>query len=287
MWRGMLASVLAAVPLAVLGVFLYLRRLSLIADALAHVALPGMVLAFLVTGTLEPIAMLAGAAVAGSVASTGIESLSQAPKVRPDAAIGIVFTTLFSVGVILISTVVRDVHIDTQCILFGNVLAISNRALILLGLIAPTVCALVYVFYRWLTLTSFDPTLARNIGIPVTAVHFSLMIGTTVTVVASFEAVGAILAIAMIVVPPATAHQFAKSMSGMMVGAVSHGVVSSVAGMYLSIWINCSTAGAIVVVGGAIYGGVIGLRHLLAELARAPTRAQYEKPGIDNKSRKT
>jgi ABC-type Mn2+/Zn2+ transport system permease subunit len=76
-------------------------------------------------------------------------------------------------------------------------------------------------------------------------------------------------------------------MSGMMVGAVSHGVVSSVAGMYLSIWINCSTAGAIVVVGGAIYGGVIGLRHLLAELARAPTRAQYEKPGIDNKSRKT
>jgi manganese/zinc/iron transport system permease protein len=253
MWRGMLASVLSAVPLALLGVFLYLRRMSLLADALAHVALPGIVVAFLISGSLEAPVMLVGAAATGLAAAFAIEGLSQHPSVRSDAAIGIVFTVMFAAGIILLSTVVRDAHIDTQCVLFGNVLAISDRTLWMLAVVAPAIVVLVGVFYRWLAVSSFDKTLAISLGVPVAAVHYGLMTATSVTAVASFEAVGAILAIAMIIVPAATAHILADRLGAMLGIAVAHALISSVVGMYASIWLNASTAGAIVVVGGVIY----------------------------------
>lgn len=253
MWRGMLAAALSAVPLALLGVFLYLRRLSLIADALAHVALPGIVVAFLLTGTLDGPVMLVGAAAMGLLAAVSIEGLSRQPEVRPDAAIGIVFTVLFAVGVILLSTTVRDAHIDTQCVLFGNVLGISDRALWMLAGVAPTVAILVAIFYRWLSVSSFDPTLAAGLGIPVGALHYGLMTAVSVTTVASFEAVGAILAIAMIIVPAATAHLVADRLWVMLAVAVAHAIVSTVLGMYAAVWMNTSAAGAIVVVGGCLY----------------------------------
>lgn len=253
MWRGMLASTLAAIPLAVLGVFLYLRRMSLLADALAHVALPGIVVAFLFTGSLDGPVMLAGAAAVGLMSAFAIEALAKRPNVRSDAAIGIVFTVLFAAGVILVSTTVHDAHIDTSCVLFGNVLAISDRALWMLGAVAPAVLILVAVFYRWLSVSSFDPTLATSIGVPVALVHYGLMTAVSVTTVASFEAVGAILAIAMMVVPAATAHLLADRLWTMLLVAVGHGLVSSVVGTYVSIWMNASTAGAIVVVGGILY----------------------------------
>lgn len=253
MWRAMLASVLAAIPLAVLGVFLYLRRMSLIADALSHVALLGIVVAFLVTGSLEGPVMLAGAAAVGLLATFSIETLAKRPNVRSDAAIGIVFTILFAAGIILVSTSVQDAHIDTQCVLFGNPLAVSDRALWMLGGVAPAVVLLVIGFYRWLSVSSFDPILATSIGIPVTLVHYGLMAAVSVTTVASFETVGSILAIALMIVPAATAHLLANRLSTMLLVAVAHAVFSSVAGVYVSIWINASTAGAIVVVGGIIY----------------------------------
>jgi manganese/zinc/iron transport system permease protein len=253
MWRGMLASALAAVPLAVLGVFLYLRRMSLLADALAHVALPGIVIAFLISGSLEGPVMLAGAAVVGLLAAFAIEALSKRPNVRSDAAIGIVFTVFFAAGVILVSTQVHDAHIDTQCVLFGNVLAISDRALWMLGTVAPVIVLGVIACYRWLAVSSFDATMAASIGVPVTLVHYGLMTAVSVTTVASFEAVGAILAIALMVVPAATAHILADRLPAMILVAVAHALASSVVGMYVSIWIDASTAGAIVVVGGAFY----------------------------------
>jgi manganese/zinc/iron transport system permease protein len=253
MWRGLLASVLAAVPLAVLGVFLYLRRMSLIADALSHVALPGIVAAFLVTGSMEPLPMLGGAAVAGLATAWMIQMLSDQPGIKSDAAIGIVFTALFAIGVILLSTVVQDAHIDTQCLLFGNVLAISDRALWMLGIVAPVVLVLVAVFYRWLSVSSFDPRLAAGLGIPVAVVHYGLMTTVSITTVAAFESVGAILAIALMIVPAATAHLLADRLPTMIGISVLHSIISAVVGLYVSVWINGSTAGAIVVVGGVLY----------------------------------
>lgn len=253
MWRGTLASLLVAVPCAVLGVFLYLRRMSMLSDALAHVALPGIVAAFLITGSLDGPVMVLGAAVVGLLASGAIEGLSKHPNIRPDAAIGIVFTTFFAAGVILLSMFVHDAHIDTDCVVFGNVLAISDRTLMTLGVVAPMVLASVALFWRWLTVSSFDPMLARNLGLPVAAIHYGLMVAVSMTTVAGFEAVGAILVIALIILPAATAHLFADRMGTMVSVSVAHAVTSCVAGMYVSVWLNCSPAGAIVVVGGVMY----------------------------------
>jgi manganese/zinc/iron transport system permease protein len=259
----MLAALLVAIPCAVLGVFLYLERMSLLSDALAHVALPGIVVAFLLSGSLEGPTMVAGAAAVGLLSSFLIKALARRPHVRPDAAIGIVFTVLFAGGVILLSTMVRDAHIDTQCVLFGNVLAISDRTLWTLAVVSPIVLGLVAVFWRWLAVTAFDSNLAVNIGVPVALVHYGLMTGVSVTTVAGFEAVGAILVIALIIVPAATAHVLCDRLHSMVGVAVLHAVLSTVVGMYASVWLNCSSAGAIVVAGGLFYGMafVFGPRH--------------------------
>ncbi|RAL23569.1 iron ABC transporter [Lujinxingia litoralis] len=253
MWRGMLTLNLVAITSAVLGVFLYLRRMSLIADALAHVALPGIVVAFLVTQSLHGGVMLAGAALMGLLTAAAIEWVSRRPTVRSDAAIGVVFTALFALGVILLSTRVRDAHIDTHCLLYGDVLGVSDRALGLVGVTAPAVLGLVAVFYRWLNVSSFDPKYAVALGIPVSALSYGLMSAVTVTAVAGFEAVGAVLVIALIIVPGATAHLLARNLKGMLLVSVAHGVLSSWVGMYLAIALNISAAGAVVVVGGLLY----------------------------------
>lgn len=253
MWRGTLAATLAAVPCALLGVFLYLRRMSLIADALTHVALPGIVAAFLLSGSVDPFTMLLGAAVVGVMASMAIEGLADKGGVRSDAAIGIVFTAFFSIGVIALSVGVENAHIDTACVLFGDVLGISNDSLLLLGITAPVVMLLVGVFYRWLSLVSFDKGLAANLGVPVALVHYGLMGAVSVTSVASFEAIGAILAIAMIVVPAATAHILCDRLPWMLIAACVHGVFSAILGMYFAVWLDVSAAGAMVCVGGVLY----------------------------------
>lgn len=253
MWRGMLTVNLVAIACAVLGVFLYLRRMSLLADALAHVALPGIVAAFLISGSLDAGVMLLGAVGVGLFSAGAIEGLSRRRTIRSDAAIGIVFTSFFAIGVILLSTVVRDAHIDTHCLIFGDVLGVSDRAIQLVLIVVPVVLALVVLFIRWLALSSFDPRFALSVGVPVAAVNYGLMTAVTLTAVAGFEAVGAILVIALIIVPAATAHLLADRLSTMIALSVLHGVISSWVGMYLAIWIDTSAAGAIVVVGGALY----------------------------------
>lgn len=253
MWRGTLAGALAAIPCAMIGVFLYLRRLSLTADALTHVALPGIVAAFLLTGSIEPLPMLLGAVSMGLIASFSIESLARHPAVRSDSAVGIVFTAFFAAGVIALSVFVEDAHIDTQCVLFGDVLGVSDDTLWLLGVTSPLIVAGVLVCFRWLSIVSFDEGMARNLGIPVALVHYGLMTAASVTTVAAFEAVGAILAVAMIIVPAATAHLFADRLQTMLAVAVAHGVASAVFGMYCAIWFDVSAAGAIVCVGGMLY----------------------------------
>ena len=253
MWRGTLAALLAALPCAAVGVFLYLRRMSLIADALTHTALPGIVIAFLLSGSLAPPVMLLGAFLSGGLCTAAIETISRSRLVKSDAAIGIVFSALFALGVILLSVFVHDAHIDTQCVLFGDVLGISDDSLLTLALATPSVLLGVALLWRWLVLTSFDQSFARTLGLPVGALHYALMGAVAVTTVAAFEAIGAILAIAMIIVPAATAHLLVKRMRAMLWVALSHAVLSSLLGMYTAVWFDVSAAGSIVVVGGALY----------------------------------
>ncbi len=274
MARGMLGATLVAIPTAVLGVFLYLRRRSLVADAHAHLALPGVVIAFLLTGSLSLPVLLAGALVVGLGASWLIEFLSARRTIRSDAAIGIAFTPLFALGVILLSTMVTDAHIDTHCLLFGDVLGVPDRALLTLSLVAATVVLLTVTFWRWLSVATLDPDFARTIGIPAGIIHYGIMSSVAATTMASFEAVGAILVIAMIVVPAATAHLLTDRLHTMMFLAIGHGLASAWIGMYASVWLNVSTAGAMVVAGGALYTVALlfAPRHgLLAQSLRRTT----------------
>ncbi len=253
MWRTIVTGLLVSVACSMVGVFLYLRGMSMIADALAHVALPGIVFAFFLTGGLAPGALLVGATVVSVAAAGAIEALSAGAGLRRDAAIGTVFTVAFSIGVILLSLFVHDAHIDLDCVLFGNILGVSDTTLRVLSIVAPVVVVSVVVFYRWLAVSTFDPSIARNLGVPVVAVHYGLMTATSVVAVASFEAVGAVLGVAMVIVPAATAHVLVDRLPMMLVAAVAHAVLSTLLGVYFSIAIDCSTAGAIVVVGGGLY----------------------------------
>lgn len=253
MWRGMLGASLVAVPTAVLGVFLYLRRRSMVADAHAHLAVPGVVLAFLLTGSISLPVLLLGAVIVGVGASWLIEYLSRRRTIRSDAAIGIAFTPLFALGVVLLSTVVTDAHIDTHCLLFGDVLGITNRALTTLSILAAAVVLLTAVGWRWLSVSTLDPEYARTLGIPAVAINYALMSAVAGTTMAAFEAVGAILVIAMIIVPAATAHLLTNRLHTMVGVSIGHGLVSAWTGMYASVWLNCSTAGAMVVAGGILY----------------------------------
>ena len=252
MWRGMLASLLVAVPCAFIGVFLYLRRMSMVSDALSHVALPGIVAAFLITGQIEGPWLFVGALVTGVLSTVLIELIAKSKRVKSDASIGIVFTSLFAAGIIGLSSI-RGAHLDADCVLFGNVLGISDSSLITLAIVAPLAIALVLIFFRWLAMVSFDAHMAAALGIPVAFVHYGLMVGVSTTTVAGFEAVGAVLVIAFVIIPAAAAHLVADRLSHMISVAVAVAVVSTFIGMYSSIWFNCSSAGAIVVAMGTLY----------------------------------
>ncbi|MEM6731065.1 MAG: metal ABC transporter permease, partial [Myxococcota bacterium] len=168
-----------------------------------------------------------------------------------------------------LGTAVRDAHIDTHCLLFGDVLGITDETLRTLTVVALMIAGLVAMFWRWLAVSTLDPDFAATVGIPATAVHYGLMSAVAATTMASFEAVGAILVIAMIIVPAATAHLLTDRLGAMALVALSHGVLSAWLGMYASVWLDCSTAGAMVVCGGTLYtlALVFAPRHGL--LARA------------------
>ena len=253
MWRGVLTASLVSVVCAVMGCFLYLRRMSLLSDALAHVTLPGIAAAYLITGQSETWSLLLGAALAGLTTTFLIEVVAKRSRTRSDAAIGIVFTALFAIGIIMVSTLATDAHIDLDCVLYGDVLGVADHSIWALGILAALSLLLVIVFYRPLQVTTFDPALAASFGIPVALVQGALMTMLSITTVAAFEAVGAILVIAALITPAATAHLLTRHLHTMLAVAVGHGLISAILGMYISIWINCSTAGAMVVTGAALY----------------------------------
>lgn len=276
MWRGVLVSSLVAISCAILGTFLYLKRLSLLADAMAHVALPGIVAAYLLTGSQSTPTMLLGATLAGLVTSGLIRFVERYGHARTDAAIGIVFTSLFALGILLLSTFARDAHLDLNCVLYGNVLGVADHSLILLAVVTVAIVALTVLFFRPLQLATFDPALAAAFGLPVGLIHAGLMGTLSVTTVASFEAVGAILVIAAIITPAATAHLIAKRLETMLLVAVAHGLLSAVLGMYLSIWLECSSAGAMVTTGALLYAVTLGATWARRRWRRAQRRQRLQ-----------
>ncbi|MFP6899974.1 MAG: metal ABC transporter permease, partial [Opitutales bacterium] len=220
-----LMGFLVCLACGVIGNFVVARRLALVGDAISHSLLPGIAIAFIFTASRSVPAMFIGAAVAGVLTTFLIEFIHRKSRVKPDAAIGIVFTTLFAIGVVVISLWLDKVHLDPDCVLYGEIgfvplhetvsiggLSLGSRPLATMGIVTVLDLILVVIFYKQLLVTSFDPGLARSLGMPVKATHHGLMIALAFTIVASFEAVGVVLVIAMLIFPAVTAGFFFQRM---------------------------------------------------------------------------
>lgn len=267
--HGLMALVifLVGATCGLIGNFLILRRMALVGDAMSHSVLPGIAGAFLITGSRGVGAMVLGAIVAAWATHGLIEVISRHSRLKQDAAIGIAFSTLFAVGVVLIALFADKVDLDQDCVLNGELPMIPLEPAVRLGKVVlgpPALLRLVAVllgsllllvaFYKELLLSSFDPGLASCLGIRVRWIHHGLMLWLSMVVVASFEAVGAILVIALLILPGATASLLTDRMVPRLLWSMVHAALSSVGGMHLSVALDCSPAGAAVVAGAGWFG---------------------------------
>lgn len=264
------------------GVYLVLRRLSMLGDAISHAVLPGLAVAFLLTGSRSVFPMLAGALVTGLLTASLSAGVSRLGRVAQDAALGVVFTSLFALGVLLISLFSRNVDLDPGCVLYGLIDAAAldtrpilglevPRSLLVLAPCAIINVALVVLFRKELALTSFDPELATALGFNASIIHYALLAMVAATCVVSFEAVGSILVVAMLIVPGATAYLLTQRLSRMLPIAAAIAVVGAVAGYLLARETGAAVAGAISVALGAQFALALALspsQGLIPKIAR-------------------
>ena len=253
-WQETTCSVLVGVACGVLGCFVVLRRMALIGDALSHAVLPGVVIAFLITGSTGIFGLFVGALLAGLVTAGLIKLVSQYSRTKEDSAIGIVFTAFFALGIILISSLGRGTHFDLKCFLFGDPLAVGTDDLIMMAIVAPAVIATIILLYHRLKLASFDPVVAAAMGISVTAIHYLLMGMLSATVVAGLKTTGVILVVAMVITPASAAYQLSNRLWTMLILAGVFGALSAAAGMSLAFVTNAPTGPAMVLVATLIFG---------------------------------
>jgi manganese/zinc/iron transport system permease protein len=263
-WIVLTGTLVAGIS-GVLGAFLLLRKMSMMGDAISHAVLPGIVIAYLIAGHRASVGLILGAIVIGLFTTMMIEALSQKGKFQVDASIGITFTFLFSIGIILVSKYAGQIDIDTDCVLHGEIAfvpfdvwyvgetAIGPRAVWILGITAILVFGFIMIGYKGLYITTFNMEYARSLGIQVLFWHYALMAMVSVTTVVSFESVGAILVVAFLVVPPATAHLLTNKLSHMLVTTFILGFLSAALGYAISYWLNSSIAGSMAFVSGWLF----------------------------------
>lgn len=287
-WWTIGVAAIVNVGCAVLGCFLVLRRLSLIGDAISHAVLPGIVIAFLFAGA-APLPLLIGAMATGVLTSLIIQTLNRYGGVAEDSGMGITFTAMFSVGVLILARFASKAHLDVSCVLYGQIELLPHKRVMFAGYeipaAAPTmlwalagVIVFVALFWKELKLTSFDPALATAIGLNATLVHYLLMGMTAVVSVSAFEAVGALFPVAMLIIPPATAHLLTDRLSRMVFWSVGLAISSSFFGYLIAKLFNVNAAGMMSVVAGVQFFvavvfapryGILGkLRNRLALAAR-------------------
>jgi manganese/zinc/iron transport system permease protein len=262
-----LTGSLVAVSCALLGSFLVLRKMAMIGDAISHSVLPGIVIAFLLVGSIDSIWMIIGAGMIGVLTTFLIEFFHQKGKLQTDASIGVTFTWLFALGVILVTYYAGNAHIDQDCILHGEIAyvpidlmydsngnAIGPKALIVLSGLLAIILLFIFIFYKELFITTFDPSFANAIGISSSKWHYILMALVSLTTVASFESVGAILVVALLIAPASSAYLITHDLKWMLIIGSVFGIISSFFGYWLSYLLDGSIAGAMVTVSGIIFG---------------------------------
>ena len=247
MQRALLAATLAALVCSVVGVFVVLRGMAFMGDAVAHSSLAGMSVAYLFGGSI-----FWGAFAWALPASLAITFISRRANLRLDTAIGIIFASGFAVGIILMSQV-NNYTADLFGLLFGNVLGVSWGEILLIGLVAGGVLLVIAAFYKELLFTAYDATMSAASGIPVRFIQYLLPLLVGVTTVASLKAVGIVLVLALLVTPAATAALVARRLPGIMAFSVLAGLISTVGGLYLSFHADLPTGPSIVVVASGLF----------------------------------
>ncbi len=240
MARGLLAAVIVGVICPVLGAYVVLRGMAFFGDALAHIILPGVVIAYLLGWPLG-----VGALITGVLAAIGIGALSQRKEIKEDTAMGVIFAGAFALGIALLSTQ-RSYAVDLSHILFGNLLGVSAGDLWLMAALAAVVFLLVVAFYKEFLVLSFDPVLAVTLRLPVTFLKNLLLVLIAVVIVTSLQAVGVALVLAMLVTPAASAYLLTRRLPTMMLLGAALGAAGSVVGLYLSFYANIASGPAIV-----------------------------------------
>lgn len=261
-----LSGTLVATCAGLLGAFLLLRKMAMIGDAVSHAVLPGIVIAYLLAGTREALPMLIGAAAFGVLTTVLIEALYRKARMQSDAAIGVTFTGLFALGIILISLFAGHVDLDLDCVLFGEIayvpidlwitpggVILGPRTVWITGGLLLLILLLIGIGYKGLLLTTFNAEYAASLGISTAFWHYLLMSAVSVTTVVSFEAVGAILVVAFLIVPPATAYLLTDKLKPMLLLTALFGFASALSGYYLAVWLDGSIAGAMSVMAGVFF----------------------------------
>jgi manganese transport system permease protein len=253
MVRALMATALAAVLCALLSCWLVLIGWSLMGDAVSHAVLPGVVLAYVVG---VPFAV--GALVFGFLAVGLIGAIRGTSRIKEDAAIGIVFTTLFALGLVLIS--VTPSQTDLNHIIFGNILGISSSDLLQIGVLAVVGLGILLFKRRDLTLSAFDPTQAHAIGLSPRRLGALLLGILALTAVVALQVVGVVLVVAMLIIPGATAYLLTDRFGRMLLIAPAMSVAAATLGIFLAYWLDAAPGGFVVLV----QGGVFALAYLFA-----------------------
>jgi len=267
MQRAAEGVILVGVTCAILGCFVVLRRMAFIGDAIAHTALPGVVVAY-----LNNLNLFAGALVAGLLTALGIGWLSSREELREDTAIGVLFTGMFALGILIISR--HQTFRDFEAMLFGYILGVGHRDLILMSTIAIIVILMIALFFKELELTSVDPSYSQVIGLRVNWMRNLLLMLLALAVVTGIQVAGVILVSGLLITPAASASLMTRNLKTMMIVASLLSVLGGMIGLYASFYGNAGAGSAIVLTGTAFFIFVFCVRYLINFLHRRAPSAE-------------
>ena len=260
-----LIASLVAVACAIPGVFLVLRKMAMISDAISHSILPGIVVGFFITQDLNSPLLIILAAVTGVITVVIVEYIQRTGLVKEDTAIGLVFPVLFSIGVIMIAKNANDVHLDVDAVLLGELafapfdrlivsgVDVGPKSLWIIGFILMLILILLMAFFKELKLSTFDKGLAATLGFSPAIIHYGLMTMSSITTVGAFDAVGAILVVALMIAPAAAAYLLTTDLKRMLWLSVLFGVFSAISGYWIAHWLDASIAGSITTMLGVLF----------------------------------
>ncbi|WP_414564603.1 MULTISPECIES: metal ABC transporter permease [unclassified Anabaena] len=248
MQRSLIIAIIVGLLCAVVGSYLMVQRLALLGDAISHSVLPGLAIAFMVGANIY-----IGALIAGIISTMAIAWIQTRSPIKEDAAMGIVFSAFFALGITLITVVQKTQKIDLNHFLFGNILGVTSDEVRDTAIIAALVLIVIVLLYKELLFYTFDPIGAQAAGLPVNKLNFGLMLLIALTIVASMKTVGVILVLSLLITPGATAYLLVKRLHEVMILGALVGVISSISGMYLSYFYNLPSGPAIVLVASGLF----------------------------------